>query len=81
MEESLDNLFKINESLISEKDEIRKQLFKKCFILLESKDIDDSYFLGNISKQLKDKDYENLRIKYQILKDIIYHINQLKKEV
>ena len=80
MEENLTKLFELNKTLIIEKDEIRKKLFEKCIISFEGKHIDDSSFLYNISREMKDKDYENLRIKYQRLKDIIYYINQLEKK-
>ena len=48
MEESLTKLFKLNETLISEKDEIRKKLFEKCINSFEGKHIDDSSFLYDI---------------------------------
>ena len=80
MEENLTKLFELNKTLIIEKDEIRKKLFEKCIISLEGKHIDDSSFLYNISREMKDKDYENLRIKYQRLKDIIYYIKMLEKD-
>ena len=79
MEESLTKLFKINETLISEKDEIRKKLFEKCINSFEGISMEDSSFLYDISRKMKDKEYENLRIKYEKLKDLIYYIKQLEE--
>ena len=79
MEESLTKLFKLNETLISEKDEIRKKLFEKCINSFEGISMEDSSFLYDISRKMKDKEYENLRIKYEKLKNLIYYINQLEE--
>ena len=79
MEESLTKLFKLNETLISKKDEIRKKLFEKCINSFEGISMEDSSFLYNISSKMKDKEYENLRIKYEKLKNLIHYINQLEE--
>ena len=81
MEESLTKLFKLNETLISKKDEIRKKLFEKYINSFEDISMEDSSFFYNISRKMKDKEYENLRIKYEKLNNLIYYINQLEKEV
>ena len=81
MEESLTKIFKLNETLISKKDEIRKKLFEKCINSFEDISMEDSSFFYNISRKMKDKEYENLRIKYEKLKDLIYLIHQLEEEI
>ena len=82
MEESLTKLSKINETLISEIDEIRKKLFEKYFNNSKELCHEESSFFCNISRYMKDKDkeYENLRIKYEKLRSLIFYINQLVKE-
>ena len=79
MEESLTKIFKLNETLISKKDEIRKKLFEKCINSFEDISMEDSCYFNNISRKMKDKEYENLRIKYEKLKNLINYINQLEK--
>ena len=80
MEESLTKLFKLNETLISKKDEIRKKLFEKCINLSGNSYIEDSSFFCDISRRIKDKEFNNLRIKYEKLRHLIYDIKQLEKE-
>ena len=82
MEESLDNLFKINKSLISKNEELRKNLYEKCINFYLNKDIivEESCFFQSVSMRAKDKEFENLRIKYQKLKDLIRTIDNIEKE-
>ena len=82
MEESLDNLFNINKSLICKKDELKKKLFEKynnfkCYFKLEREEI---IFFHNVSIVMKDEEFEKLRIKYDKLRDLIFTIDRLKKE-
>ena len=58
---------------------LEKNFLKKCINSFEDISMEDSSFFHNISKKMKDKEYENLRIKYEKLKNLIYYINKLEK--
>ena len=81
MKESLDNLFNINKSLICKKDELRKKLFEKFNYFKCSKDleIEESNFFKRASI-INDKEFEELRKKYQKLNYLIFSIDEFKKE-
>ena len=80
MEQSLTTLFRLNETLISEKYEIRKKLFEKCINSFEDTSREDSCFFNRISSKMNDKEYENLKNKYEKLRYLISAIDELKKE-
>ena len=80
MEENLTKLFELNKTLISKKEEIRKKLFEKYINSSEELGIEDSCFFNSISRKMNDKDYENLRDKYEKLNSLIYHISDLEKK-
>ena len=82
MEESLDNLFNINKSLICKKDELRKKLFEKYNYFKSSEDLrmEESRFFKNVSVLINDKEFEKLRRKYEKLRYLTCSIDELKKE-
>ena len=80
MEEFLNKISELNETLISEKVEIRKKLFEKYINSSEDINTEDTCFFYDISRKMKDKEYENLRIKYEKIKNLLYYINQLDKK-
>ena len=82
MEQSLDNLFNINKSLICKKDELRKKLFEKYnyFKISEKLIMHESQFFKNISYLIEDEEFENLRKKYEKLRYLTCSIDELKKE-
>ena len=82
MEESLDNLFNINESLICKKDQLRKKLLEKYnyYKISEELKMRESDFFRNISQLINDKEFEKLRRKYEKLRYLISSIDELKKE-
>ena len=77
MEESLDNLFNINKSLICKKDELRKKLFEKYNYCICSRDLEreESTFFERASSIINDKEFEKLRIKYRNLSYLLYSID------
>ena len=82
MEESLDNLFNINKSLICKKDELRKKLFEKYNYNKCSKELEmeESNFFRIVSRKFNDKEFEELIRKYEKLSYLISSIDELKKE-
>ena len=82
MEESLDNLFTLNESLICKKEELRKKLFEKYIYFLSSGNLEmnESRFFNDASRIVKDKEFEKLRIKYEKLSHLTSSIDELKEE-
>ena len=82
MEQSLDNLFNINKSLICKKDELRKKLFEKYSYFKCSEDLkmEESTFFKNVSIIMKDKEFEKLRRKYEKLRYLTCSIDELKEE-
>ena len=84
MEEILDNLFNINKSLISKKDELRKKLFEK-YIYFKCSDCirmqEESDFFSRFSRIINDEEFEKLRRKYEKIIYIIYSIDELKEEL
>ena len=82
MDESLKNLIILNKSLISKNEELRKNLYEKCinFYLNKGIFVEESCFFQNVSMRVKDKEFENLRIKYEKLKDLIRTIDNIEKE-
>ena len=81
MEESLDNLFKINESLISKKDELRKKLFEKYNYCICSRDLEreESNFFERASRIINDKEFDELLKKYEKLSYLIFSIDNFIK--
>ena len=80
MEDTLNKLSKLNERLISEKDDLRKKLFEKCINSFEDLSYENSSFFDNVSIRIKDKEFDEFRIKYEKLKSLIFYINQLIEE-
>ena len=81
MEESLANLFKINESLISKKDELRKKLFETFNYCICSRDleIEESTFFKRASRIINDKEFDELLKKYEKLSYLIFSIDNFIK--
>ena len=81
MEESLQNLFNINESLIGKKEELRKKLFQIYFNFKITEDIKmrESDFFKNISP-LINREFQKTRKKYEKLRYLTCSIDELKKE-
>ena len=77
MEESLDNLFNINKSLICKKDELRKKLFEKYNYCICSRDLEreESNFFERASRIINDKEFDELFKKYEKLIYLIYSID------
>ena len=82
MEESLDNLFNLNKSLICKKDELRKKRFEKYNYFKSSEYLrrEESQFFKNVSVLNDDKEFEKLRKKYEKLRYLTCSIDELKKE-
>ena len=81
MEESLANLFNINKSLISKKDELRKKLFEKFNYCRCSEDlkIEESTFFKRASIIINDKEFDELLKKYEKLSYLIFSIDNFIK--
>ena len=82
MEESLDNLFNKNKSLICTKDDLRKKLFEKIKYCKFSESLlkEEFIFFDKVSSIINDKEFDELFKKYEKLSCLISSIDQLKKE-
>ena len=76
MEESLANIVKVNDSLVSIKDEVRKELFKtfKYCRYSERLEILEINFFRNASKLINDQEFDKLLKKYEYLISLISSI-------
>ena len=77
MEESLDNLFNINKSLISKKNELRKKIYEAIVNCIFSPDleIEESTFFKRASIIFNDKEFDEILKKYEKLSHLICSIN------
>ena len=82
MEESLDNLFNINKSLISKKNELRKKIYETIVncIFFPVLEIEESTFFKRASRIFNDKEFDELFKKYEKLSYLICSIDEFKKE-
>ena len=81
MEKILTELFKINETLIIKKNEIRKKLFKNFINFYKDINIEDSdliYFNTGINN---DKEYKNLKDEYEKTKKLIFYNNEIIENI
>ena len=81
MEKILTELFKINETLIIKKNEIRKKLFKNFINFYKDINIEDSdliYFNTGINN---DKEYKNLKDEYEKTKNLIFYNNEIIENI
>ena len=81
MEKILTELFKINETLIIKKNEIRKKLFKNFINFYKDINIEDSdliYFNTGINN---DKEYKNLKDEYEKTKKLIFYNNKIIENI
>ena len=81
MEESLANIFKVNDSLVSIKDEVRKKLFETFEYCRYSERLEilEINFFRNASKLINDQEFDKLLKKYKYLISLISSINNFRK--
>ena len=81
MEESLANIFKEFDSLVSIKDEARKKLFETFEYCKYSRqlEIEEIIFFRNVSKLIDDKEFDKLLKKYEYLISLMSSTKDFRK--